>query len=205
LSVRQLITEHEFCRKDESGQVSFETFFQSASLLALAAAVLVSVWQAREATKMAKLSLEQTELTRAQLDAAFRPVIEVVGGEHGTQSAMLTVKNVGTSPALSLCAVFRNGWRENLGTLAPDAARRFRFDYSFNMPPPPPVGPPTRPSQMKKEFQQAPLRLEYISVSGAMWWTNVDFRLGAEPPIEFQHDHGKEGDRGSKSLGSSPL
>lgn len=171
--------------------MSFETIIQAASLLVLAAAVLVSVWQAKEAEKMATLSLQQTELMRTQLHAAFMPVIEVIGGEHGAQSAMLTVKNLGTSPALSLCAVFRNRWRENLGTIPPESTRRFRFDYSFNSPPPP-VGPPASPNQIKAEIQSVPVRLEYTSVSGAKYWTNVDFRLGAEPPITFQHEHGMD-------------
>ncbi len=117
--------------------------------------------QAKSSEQLAKLSLQQTELMRTQLHASFRPVVEVIDGEHGTQIAMLTVKNVGTGPAVALCAVFRNRWRESLGSLAPDATRKFRFVYSYDLPPPPPVGPPENQAQFKLEIQPVPLRLEY--------------------------------------------
>ena len=169
---------------------SFDSIIQGASLLALAAAVFYSARQARSAEKLAKVSLEQTELMRAQLHAAFRPVVEVTGGEYGINCAMLTLRNVGTSPALALSAVCRNGWREKIGSLAPEGIKEFRFDNSYNMAPPPPVGPPEYRAKFKVEIQPVPLRLEYRSVSGAQCWTTVDFSLGHEGTFQPECDSG---------------
>jgi hypothetical protein len=96
---------------------NFDEFFQCASLLVLAATVYVSYRQAKAADKMARLSLQQTELTRAQLHASFTPIVEVTGGEYGANCAMLTLQNVGNSPALTLTAICRNAHRDTLGTL----------------------------------------------------------------------------------------
>ncbi len=148
--------------------------------------------QANSSEQMARLSLQQTELIRTQLHASFRPVVEVIGSEKGTQSATLTLKNVGTSPALSLMAVCRSGWQQNLGSLAPESMRVFCFNYSFNLSPPPPLFSPVSQGQLKPDVQQVPLRLEYASASGAKCWTNVRFKVGGDGPLEPEFEHGMD-------------
>ncbi len=104
---------------------------------------------------------------------------------------MLTLQNVGNSPALTLIVICRSGYRLNLGTLAVDNRKNFRFDYKFNVAPQP-VGPPENREQFKVEIQPVPLRLEYTSVSGANCWTNVDFPLRGLGEVESEHKHGTD-------------
>jgi len=130
--------------------------------------------QAKSSEQMAKLSLQQTELMRGQLHLAYRPIIEVTGGEYGTQSATLTLQNVGNSPALGVLAICRSGYQEKLGSLAPDKTRRFRFDHSFNVP----TLPIRSTGAPEAEIQSVPLRLVYQSVSGAKCWSNIDLDIG---------------------------
>ena len=178
---------------------------QGVTLLVLAATVYVAYRQLKTATaqarasdaqaksseQMARLSLQQTELMCAQLHAAFRPVVEVVGGEYGVNNAMLTLQNVGNSPALTLTAICRSGYRERLGALGPDQQRRFKFEGSFNLPQQV-IGPPEYREKFKPEIQPVPLRLEYTSVSGAMCWTNINFPLGRQGVVDPEIEHGMD-------------
>jgi len=170
--------------------LTMDTSIQAGSLLVLAATVYVSYRQARASERTAKLSMEQTELTRAQLHATFRPIVEVTG-EDKTTHVMLTLKNIGTSPALALTAICRSGSRDNLGNLPPGNERLYRFDNSFNVAPPP-AGPPEVREQFAPKIQSVPLRLEYKSVTGASYWTAAEFSLGHEGPLDLETEYGMD-------------
>jgi hypothetical protein len=175
-----------------------EAHIQTVTLLVLAFTAGAILWQAIEAGKqaktsveqakasvrMAQLSLEQTELMRMQVHASFRPIVTVTGGAYGPNIATLTLKNVGTGPAIAIFGVYRGGISQIVGNLAAEQTVNFRFDNSLNLVPQP-VGPPEPGHHSVNERNQSvPLRLEYQSVSGAKCWTTVDFHLGGEGAVE---------------------
>jgi len=185
---------------------TFEAIFQGVSLLVLAVTVYVSLRQLKDATrqakssedqakasvKMAQLSLEQTELMRTQVHASFRPVVRVTTGDYASNAVILTLKNVGTGPALGVVGIYRSKARQDVGDLSPGQMIEFRFEHGLHVVPPS-VGPP-RPEYQSVggPSQTVPLRLEYQSVSGASCWTTVDFKLGGEGPVEAENESGMD-------------
>lgn len=174
--------------------VSLQDVIQALSLLVLATTVFVSLRQLKSATaqarasadqaesseKMARYSLQQTELMRAQIHHAFRPIIGVSKGLYGINCAVLNLSNFGAGAALNVVGVHRSGYRLPIGTLQVGQMTEFQFKNDQNLIPCP-VGPDghARLAEMQKR-NPYPLRLEYQSVTGANCWTTVDFPLGRE-------------------------
>jgi len=184
---------------------NFLAILQAASFLVLAVTVYVSfrqlkaateqarasVDQAKSSAQMAELSMKQTEITRAQFHASFKPIVEATGGKWESHGVTFTFTNEGPGPALSVVAISRDGSREELGNMAPGNSRTFLFLYQHNMPVQH-IGPPLAQSRSVTPSQSVPLRLEYRSVSGAKYWTNIDFKPGADYPTDPKHEHGME-------------
>ncbi len=167
---------------------SIDSVIQGATLLVLAATVLYAARQAKASESMARFSLQQTELMRAQMHAAFRPFVIVTGGEYGAGCASLTLKNVGLGPALMLSGLYRGGYRQSVGSLEPGKTETFFFDSGHNIGP-----PPLSPShEAPKPTQAVALSLEYQSVTGARCWTHVDFPLGRKGSVEPEMEHGMD-------------
>ena len=183
---------------------SLEMHIQTVTLIVLFITAIIAIWQGWAATKqakaseeqakasvsMAKLSLEQTELMRTQIHASFRPIVTVMNGAYGPNCATLTLKNVGTGPALAIFGAYRSGYRQPVGSLSAEQTFSFHFDNYHNLVPQlvGPIGPGYQ--QAKPANGDVPLRLEYQSVSGANCWTTVDFLLGHEGSVEPKIKHG---------------
>jgi hypothetical protein len=167
---------------------SFDEFFQGASLVVLAVTVYVSYRQARAAEKMARLSLEQTNLSRTQHHASFRPVVEATG-LYGPNRVEFKFKNVGISPALRVICICRSGYRQQLGSLAPGQAVNFEFENSFSRSPEF-LGPPEQRDKWNAGSQVELLRLEYESITGAKAWTSLDFPLGRQGDVGLETRYG---------------
>jgi hypothetical protein len=183
-----------------------ESHIQAVTLFVLAITAGVAVWQLLAATKqakssveqakasvrMAQFSLEQTELMRMQVHASFRPIVTVTGGAYGPNIATLTLKNVGTGPAITIFGVYRSGVRQSVGSLSVEQTTSFHFD-NYNNVGPERLGPLEPGYQSVSEGNQTvPLRLEYLSASGAHCWTEVKFRLGGEGPVEPEIKYGMD-------------
>jgi hypothetical protein len=181
-----------------------EAHIQAVALVVLFITAIIAIWQGREATKqakaseeqakasvkMAELSLEQTELMRKQVHLSLRPIVTVTSGVYGPNSATLTLKNVGTGPALETFGEYRCGYRQPVGSLSAGQTFIFHFDYQNNLvlPPVGPIEPGNQPARAAN--RNVPLRLEYHSASGANCWTIVEFPLsgeGAIGPIEKKY------------------
>jgi hypothetical protein len=193
---------------------SFEKFIQSATLLVLAITVFVAILQLRKVTaqakasesqsksseQMARLSLRQTELMRAQLHASFLPVVEVTSGEYVPNGAVLQISNLGLGPAISIKAKTRGGAFFERGSLSPGNGFEFRFENHWNAVLPP-AGPERQSLVSDGPSQSAPLRFEYRSVTGASCWTNVEFPLGHTGAVEPKIEHGMDMPSDSQARG----
>lgn len=168
-----------------------EAHTQLASLLVLAFTAGAILWQALEAGKQAKASvrmanssLKQTELMRMQIHESFRPVVTVTGGEYGPNIAILTLKNLGAGAALGIVGIYRSGFRQRVGSLSAEQAVDFRFENGLNLIPPPIRLPGAEYQPVSAANGNVTLRLEYQSVSGAICWAAVKFKLGGEGAVE---------------------
>lgn len=147
--------------------------------------------QAKAAEQMAQRSLEQTEIMRAQLHAAFCPALNA-NGKYGPNCAYFTIRNIGLGPAFNVTAQYIGGVRLPLGNLEPGATAEFRFDNSLNM--------PQRMLGMGKAdtvlppVQNTPLRLEFDSLTGARCWTKVVFQVGGDSDgiVESTTEQGRD-------------
>jgi hypothetical protein len=168
-------------------------YIQTVTLMVLAFTAGAILWQAIEGRRAAKaslrlaqLSLKQTELIQTQVHASFRPIVTVTDGQYGPGISTLTLKNVGTGPALTIFGLYRSGARWSVGSLPVDQTVTFRFDNMLNLPPAP-IGfvgsgnqPPIEPSRT------VTLRLEYQSVTGANCWSTILFPLGRTGSVEVE-------------------
>lgn len=82
---------------------------------------------------MAQRSLEQTEIMRAQLHAAFCPALDT-NGKYGPNCAYFTIRNIGLGPTFNVTAQHISGVRLPLGNLEPGASTEFHFDNSVDIP-----------------------------------------------------------------------
>jgi len=164
-------------------------YYSSRQLKAATAQARASEIQAKASEQMARLSLQQTELTRAQIHASFQPTIDA-SGEYGMNCALFTIKNIGNGPALNLTAQYIGGVRMPLGNLERAASIRFQFDNYLNQTQR--MLGTGRPDIVLPPVQSTPLRLEYLSITGAKCWTNVQFALGGQGPLNPEMEHGMD-------------
>jgi hypothetical protein len=78
----------------------------------------------------------------------------------------------------------------SLGDLERAASIAFQFDNNLNLPQRMLGMGMGRPDKVLPPVQNAPLRLEFDSVTGARCWTNVRFKVGGEGPVEPELEHG---------------
>jgi hypothetical protein len=177
----------------------FEAHVQAVTLLVLAFTAGAIVWQAIEAKKqaeasvsLARLSLEQTKLMQMQVHASFRPVVTVTGGEYSPGIATLTLKNVGTGPAIAIFGVYRSQARQSVGSLSANEKTGFVFQNSLNAVPhlTGPLGHGHQP--ISGPSQDVALWLEYQSASGANCWTTIDFKVSGEGAVEPDNKSGMD-------------
>jgi hypothetical protein len=165
------------------------TVVQTLTLPVLAATVWATWKGAKAAQQSAQIAFRQFEVAREQLHASFRPALDAKGS-YGPNFVDFTFRNIGAGPAFNVTAQYIGRVRIPLGNLERGENIAFRFDNHLNIQQR--VLGMGKPDTILPPAQDAPLRLEFDSATGAHCWTNVQFKVGGDSsgPVEITTEQG---------------